>query len=181
MPDALAFASQRNVPLSSVRASNPVLVAGIASGGLAGGANIYVDGQPGSKYCVSSTNSCAVCDISGSFVGIRGTIDAGRYVCVRHTASAALNQATYTDLHVGGAMARFFVTTGTLLGGNCSLDVDGNNSIDALTDGLLILRAMFGLTGTAVTNSAVGGSATRSDWTSIRNYLNGSCGTSFAQ
>ena len=57
--------------------------------------------------------------------------------------------------------------------------VDGDNAIDALTDGLLILRAMFGLTGAAVTRGAVGSGATRTDWATIRTYLN-SCGGSFA-
>ncbi|MBK9608828.1 MAG: hypothetical protein IPO58_21220 [Betaproteobacteria bacterium] len=87
---------------------------------------------------------------------------------------------TYTDLHVGGAMATFNVSTGSPLGGNCSLDVDGNNNIDALTDGLILLRAMFGLTGSAVTNAAVGSGATRATWSEIQPYLNGNCGTSFA-
>ena len=32
-------------------------------------------------------------------------------------------------------------------GGGCLLDIDGNGTIDALTDGLLLLRSMFGLTG----------------------------------
>jgi hypothetical protein len=40
---------------------------------------------------------------------------------------------------------------------------------------------MFGLTGTAVTNGAVGGGATRSTWAQLQPYLNGSCGASFAQ
>jgi hypothetical protein len=39
---------------------------------------------------------------------------------------------------------------------------------------------MSGLTGTAVTNNAVGSGATRTDWASIRAYLNGTCGGSFA-
>jgi hypothetical protein len=43
----------------------------------------------------------------------------------------------------------------------CTLDVDGNLTPDALTDGLMVIRALFGLTGTAVTNNAVGGSPTR--------------------
>ena len=64
-------------------------------------------------------------------------------------------------------------------GGGCSLDADGNNTLDALSDGLLLLRAMLGLTGDAVTNGAVGLNATRGDWTAIRNFLNGNCGTSF--
>jgi hypothetical protein len=62
----------------------------------------------------------------------------------------------------------------------CSLDVDGNGSIDALTDGLMLLRAMFGLTGTAVTSGAVGAGATRPSWAQLYPYLNGNCGASFA-
>ena len=65
---------------------------------------------------------------------------------------------------------------------SCTLDVDGNGTQDALTDGLIILRALFGLTGSTVTNGAIGGNnATRSDWTAIRTYLNTNCGGSFAQ
>lgn len=62
----------------------------------------------------------------------------------------------------------------------CTLDVDGNNTVDALTDGLMLLRAMFGLTGTSVTNGAVGGGATRANWAAIRPYLNNVCGANFA-
>lgn len=36
------------------------------------------------------------------------------------------------------------------------LDVDGNNGYDAATDGVLILRHLFGLSGTALTNNALG-------------------------
>jgi hypothetical protein len=63
---------------------------------------------------------------------------------------------------------------------NCSMDVDGNGTIDALTDSMLVLRASMGLTGTAVTNGAIGAGATRSSWTDIRAYLNANCGTNYA-
>ena len=36
-----------------------------------------------------------------------------------------------------------------------SLDVDGNGEYDALTDGLLVLRGLFGLTGSALVSNAV--------------------------
>ena len=63
----------------------------------------------------------------------------------------------------------------------CNLDIDGNGSVDALTDGLMMMRAMFGLTGTAVTSGAIGGGApARPTWSDIRQFLNGSCGTAFA-
>ena len=50
-------------------------------------------------------------------------------------------------------------------------DVDGNLQFDALTDGLLILRYLFGLTGAALTNGAVGAGAARTNSTTIEAYL----------
>ena len=41
------------------------------------------------------------------------------------------------------------------------VDIDGNGGYDALTDGLLILRYLFGLTGTALTNGATVAGAPR--------------------
>lgn len=102
-----------------------------------------------------------------------------QWVCVRHLSAPAANQITETVLHVGGRAATFRVATGTMLAG-CTLDVDGNKNIDALTDGLMLLRAMSGLTGTAATSNAVGGGASRTSWAQIQPYLNGNCGSSFA-
>lgn len=42
------------------------------------------------------------------------------------------------------------------------LDVDGNGQVDALTDGLMILRALLGLTDAQITLNAIGAGATRS-------------------
>jgi hypothetical protein len=41
------------------------------------------------------------------------------------------------------------------------LDIDGNGTADALTDGLLMLRYLFGLTGDALINNAIATNATR--------------------
>jgi hypothetical protein len=41
------------------------------------------------------------------------------------------------------------------------LDVDGNGQVDALTDGVMILRSLLGLTGSAITQNAIGPGATR--------------------
>ena len=63
----------------------------------------------------------------------------------------------------------------------CTLDIDGNGVQDAMTDGLLIMRALFGLTGSAVTNGATGsGSPARTTWAQIQPYLNGKCGANFS-
>jgi hypothetical protein len=52
-----------------------------------------------------------------------------------------------------------------------NLDIDGNGIVDALTDGILTIRYLFGLTGTSLTNGAVGVGATRTSGTDIINYL----------
>jgi hypothetical protein len=41
------------------------------------------------------------------------------------------------------------------------LDVDGNGQVDPMTDGLMILRFMLGMTGAAMTQGAIGTSPTR--------------------
>jgi hypothetical protein len=57
-----------------------------------------------------------------------------------------------------------------------TLDVDASltaTKYDALTDGLLIIRYLSGLTGPALTTSALGGTATRTDPAAIKTYLDG--------
>lgn len=58
-----------------------------------------------------------------------------------------------------------------------ALDMDGNGATLPASDGIVLLRAMFGLTGTSVTDGAVVGSRT---WAEIRTYLNTNCGGNFA-
>ena len=58
-----------------------------------------------------------------------------------------------------------------------ALDIDGNGATAPASDGVMLLRAMFGLTGTAVTEGAVVGGRT---WADIRNCLNTQCGGNFA-
>ena len=51
------------------------------------------------------------------------------------------------------------------------LDIDDNGSIRPLTDHVLLLRHLFGLTGNPLVGGAIGAGAGRSDATSVRNYL----------
>jgi hypothetical protein len=50
-------------------------------------------------------------------------------------------------------------------------DIDGNGDIDALTDGLLTLRYLFGLQGDTLINGVVAGDATRTSAEQIEAYL----------
>jgi len=55
-----------------------------------------------------------------------------------------------------------------------TLDIDASvtaTKYDALTDGLLIIRYLFGLTGTPLTTGAIGGTASRSDPVAVNAYL----------
>jgi hypothetical protein len=52
-----------------------------------------------------------------------------------------------------------------------TLDVDGDGSAMALTDGLLVMRFLFGFSGTTLTSGAVGANCGRCDASSIASYL----------
>ncbi len=55
--------------------------------------------------------------------------------------------------------------------GSGHLDIDGNKHYDALTDGLLLVRYLFGLTGPELTGSAIGSQATRTTAMQIMPFL----------
>jgi hypothetical protein len=54
-----------------------------------------------------------------------------------------------------------------------TLDIDGDGQLEPLTDGLLVLRYLFGFTGTTLTTGAVGLGCTRCDADAITPYLQG--------
>ncbi|MEE9345148.1 MAG: endo alpha-1,4 polygalactosaminidase [Methylococcales bacterium] len=53
----------------------------------------------------------------------------------------------------------------------CTLDADGNGVVDALTDGLLFIRHMFGIRGESLTGNAVDNTCTRCTAAEIEPYL----------
>jgi len=52
-----------------------------------------------------------------------------------------------------------------------NLDIDGNGTADALTDGLLVLRSLFGFTGDTLINGVVALDATRTTASEIEGFL----------
>ncbi|MFL2500164.1 MAG: reprolysin-like metallopeptidase [Porticoccaceae bacterium] len=50
-------------------------------------------------------------------------------------------------------------------------DIDGNGEVDALTDGLMLLRYLFGLTGNSLVEGAVANNAARTDAADIETYI----------
>ena len=63
-----------------------------------------------------------------------------------------------------------------VLAPNCTFDIDDDGNVSALSDGLMILRAMLGMNDRAVTDGLVGATATRPTWPQIRAHLVTSCG-----
>lgn len=69
-----------------------------------------------------------------------------------------------------------FVTSG-ISTNRSTLDVDGNNMVTAVTDGVLLTRWLLGFRGSALTTGALGSGATRNA-AQINTYLNGLLGAS---
>ena len=108
-----------------------------------------------------------------------------------NTAYAAIQVAGVSTLYMvhlntGATTLIGAIGSGTAIGGiaiapaSPCLDIDGDGRIDALSDGLVLLRALFGLSGAAATNAAVPATSPRSDWPAIRNHLNANCGLHLA-
>ena len=74
-----------------------------------------------------------------------------------------------SDFDNDGVSALEEFIAGTIPGG--TLDVDGNQSYDALSDGLLILRYMFGLTEDSLITGAIASDAIYTDAESLQNRL----------
>ncbi len=56
-------------------------------------------------------------------------------------------------------------------------DIDGNGQIDALTDGLLTIRYIFGIRDEALITKSIGGACQRCTATDIQDYLETLIGT----
>ena len=54
---------------------------------------------------------------------------------------------------------------------NFDIDVDDDGKTEALTDGLLVIRHLFGFSGESLTANATAADAQRSDAESIESYL----------
>lgn len=173
-PNPFAFTPVFGAVPGTLVYSIPVQVTGFT-----GALPTYLTGGGSARYCIS-TNADCTCDIVAFTSGITVvSLTAGRYVCMRDRAGLQGNETTLSTLHAGGGAATFMAVTGPVLSSPCTLDVDGNGTTDALTDGLIMLRALFGLTGSPVTSNAVAPNATRATWTQLQQYLNANCGTGF--
>ncbi len=88
-----------------------------------------------------------------------------RYVRVTQTGSAATNWWSIAEINVFGAASA------------CSLDMDLDAQLTATKEGLVLLRAMLGISGVAIT---AGTGISEAQWSTARVQLNENCSTNFA-
>lgn len=97
----------------------------------------------------------------------------GDMASVNFKISSSVGDTTFTARQTG---SNFVLSPGfwhSVIGvtQGCVIDIDGNQTISATTDGLMLLRAMLGLTGTAVTTGATVTGAPRTSWEQISPYV----------
>ncbi|MEO7762015.1 MAG: hypothetical protein ABIS68_08915 [Casimicrobiaceae bacterium] len=108
-----------------------------------------------------------------------GSVAQGTTVTLTATAGVGSSFAGWLGPCTGTGTCVFVVSNSTtvsanfIVAGNPStlLDADGNNQVDALTDGMLILRFLLGLRDASLTNGVVSQSAGRPGATAIADYL----------
>ena len=113
--------------------------------------------------------SFATLDVDGN--GVLDPLTDGLLVLRRHF---GFTGTTLTSAAVGSNCSRCDAASiaAYLNGLGLALDIDNNGALDALTDGLLGLRFLFGFTGTPLTNNAVAANCvTRCDASTILPYL----------
>jgi hypothetical protein len=162
-------------------AGSPAIDAGSASGCTGPLGNLLVADQRGAPRVPAPGGRC---DLGAFEVGPLFTLDvdasnaATRYdaltdglLAVRHM--FGISGASLTARAIGATATRTnpAVITGLLDANRTALDIDGNGVADAATDGLLILRHLFGMTGDALVRSAVGSGATRNTAPLVEAYL----------
>ena len=144
-----------NGPAAGAGYDQVAVTGAVSLGGSALGISLGYAPAPGTVFTIITNDG--VEPVSGAFAGLpQGTV-------------ISVNGTPLVISYTGGTGNDVVLIAGT----SRILDVDANGSYDALTDGLLIIRYLFGLTGPSLTNGALGITATRADPTLIKTYLDG--------
>lgn len=153
IPNPVTFIAQSNVPAGSLRTSNEVHLTVTPTP--RSNQPAYLSGQAGSQICATNTPGCctnlpAACSgfVSGWF-SEQYSFLSGDYIAVRHNAASPSGTAV-TNLITGGVAFPFVTSTGNAAF-KFNLDMNADNTLSATAEGLILLRAMLGFSGTAVT------------------------------
>ncbi|MEO8133548.1 MAG: LamG-like jellyroll fold domain-containing protein, partial [Betaproteobacteria bacterium] len=109
---------------------------------------------------------------SGPLAAIEGNAKIGRNMVTGAFFNGSIDEVEVYDRALSPGSIQAIYAAGK--GGHCRalLDVDGDGRTDALSDGLLLIRYLFGLTGSSLTSSAVSPGSSRSTPPVIQSYIN---------
>lgn len=146
-----------------VTGGSQTLVFGTIPGLIVGGSgSLSATSDKGLTPVTLSSNTPSVCSISG------GTVTA----LLAGTCAITATQAGNGSYASATATLSFTILSAPV---GCNLHMDSPNPLSATVEGLILMRAMLGFTGSAVT----AGTGITTPWTTIRDYLNANCGTAF--
>jgi len=140
------------------------------------------DAGPMSAQCTTNGNLCNTNPLLDVLAHNGGATPTMRLLAGSPALNAGSNPANLTTDQrgaarvVGAAADMGAFESPPIVAGNCNLDMDGNNVLDGTKEGLVLLRAMLGFTGTATT---AGTGITALQWNTARPLINTNCGTSF--
>ena len=118
-----------------------------------------------------SASSCPGCfnwDIDGD--GEAKALTDGLLV-IRHLFGFSGDSLTAGAIGSGADRSDSLDVTSYLEGANSELDIDGDGDAKALTDGLLLIRSLFGFSGDSLTAGAIGTDATRATPDAVSAYI----------
>lgn len=116
----------------------------------------------------SSCPGCFTWDIDGD--GEAKALTDGLLV-IRHLFGFVGESLTGGAIGIDAERTAAAEVTNYLQGANSELDIDGDGDAKALTDGLLLIRSLFGFSGEALISGAIGSGATRISSEAISEYI----------
>jgi alpha-tubulin suppressor-like RCC1 family protein len=171
----------------TVNSSLPVATSGITNAlsvsaaaqhtcALLSGGNIRCWGAGGAGRLGNGSLATALTPVTVTGINSATAVSAGaEHTCARLSTGQVRCWGDGTDGKLGldsltsHSVPRYIVTS------VCNQDFDGNGVVSSTTDGLILSRALMGMSGTAVTSGALGAGATRTTWLELRDYLTQVC------
>jgi len=171
--------SSTPVAVSGITTAQSVSVGGSHSCAVLDSGGVQCWGFNGSGRLGNGTTTSSSTPVPVFRIGSGATVvSAGNsHSCARLNSGQLRCWGSNLSGQLGDGLAPFSQLVPQHLGAfRCVLDLDGDGKFATTTDGLLLARALAGLSGTSVTQGALGAGATRTSWSAIRTYLEQNCG-----
>ena len=117
---------------------------------------------------INCPGACAATPPSGSSIALSAAPGSGTVFTGWLGGGCTGVSACAVSIDAAKTVSATFAPSGTL---PAKIDVDLNGQYDALTDGVMILRYLFGMGGPALANGAIGAGASRTDPTALKAFL----------